>query len=188
MSSHTNDLHDRIRARTGTAVLATASVFAVMIFCDRMDMKLVSLPPLWYSSRSSHLVLCVIMFVVAAILLKSPPSQVRRSPQPLFRTCRLLTREHCHLCDEALAILMRFQDALPPIEIVDIDNDPLLIRQFGESVPVVEIDGQVRFRGAVDPVLFQRLIDAAELRSSMLEIDPPDNKPMIGFTAKTGPM
>jgi predicted thioredoxin/glutaredoxin len=83
---------------------------------------------------------------------------------------------------------MRFQDALPPIEIVDIDNDPLLIRQFGESVPVVEIDGQVRFRGAVDPVLFQRLIDAAELRSSMLEIDPPDNKPMIGFTAKTGPM
>lgn len=68
MSSHTNDLHDRIRARTGTAVLATASVFAVMIFCDRMDMTLVSLPPLWYSSRSSHLVLCVIMFVVAAVL------------------------------------------------------------------------------------------------------------------------
>lgn len=82
---------------------------------------------------------------------------------------------------------MKFQDALPPIEIVDIDNDPLLIRQFGESVPVVEIDGQVRFRGAVNPVLFQRLIDAAELRSSMQEIDPPDNKPVIGFTAKTGP-
>ena len=67
---------------------------------------------------------------------------------------------------------MTFQYALPPIEIVDIDDDPQLIRQFGESVPVVEINGRVRFRGAVQPALLRRMIDAAELRQERYEESP----------------
>ena len=96
----------------------------------------------------------------------------------LFRSCRLLTRRECKLCDEALQILLQFQHALPTIDVVDIDDDPQLVRQFGESIPVIEIDGRVRFRGRGDWRLLQRMIDAAELRSSLQDSDP-DIEPRI---------
>ena len=41
---------------------------------------------------------------------------------------------------------------------VDIDADELLREQFDTCVPVVEIDGKVRFRGRVDPILLKRLL------------------------------
>ena len=63
-----------------------------------------------------------------------------------------------------MAVLIAFQNALPAITIVDITNDPQLTRQFGESIPVVVLDGRVRFRGAVDPLLMQRIVDAADTR------------------------
>jgi hypothetical protein len=161
------DINDRVQAWIGTAMMLMASAFAVMIFCDRMDMEMFSLPAIWYASRELHLVICGSMFLAAAILLKSPPGQPKRDGRPLFRSCRLLTRRECHLCEDALATLLRFQDALPSIEIVEIDDDPQLVRQFGESVPVVEIDGRVRFRGAVQPLLLKRIIDAAEFREDV---------------------
>nr|AUN35797.1 hypothetical protein [uncultured bacterium] len=73
----------------------------------------------------------------------------------------LYTREGCHLCDDARDLLAKFQSALPEIEEVDIDADPELQEKFTDCVPVVEIDGKVRFRGKVNEVLLQRLIDAA---------------------------
>lgn len=76
----------------------------------------------------------------------------------------MLTRPGCELCDEALGVLIGFQNALPPIVTTDITNNPQLTRQFGESIPVVLLDGRVRFRGAVDPLLLQRLVDAAQIR------------------------
>ncbi len=166
--------NDAIRAWIGTAVMVVASVFAVLIFSDRMDMNFVSLPVVWYSSRQLHLVLCGALFLAAAILLRSAPASTSRDSHPLFRSVRLLTRNECHLCEDALAVLLTFQDVLPTIEIVDIDNDAQLVRQFGESVPVVEIDGRVRFRGAVQPALLRRLIDAAELREEQPAGQPED--------------
>jgi hypothetical protein len=41
---------------------------------------------------------------------------------------------------------------------VDIEADEELAGRFGQWIPVVEIDGQVRFRGQVDEVLLQRLL------------------------------
>jgi glutaredoxin len=164
MSPREIDINDRVQAWLGTAMMLMASALAVMIFCDRLDMEMFSLPAIWYTSRELHLIICGAMFLAAAILLKSPPGQPRRDGSPLFRSCRLLTRRECHLCEDALATLLQFQDALPTIEIVEIDDDAQLVRQFGESVPVVEIDGRVRFRGAVQPLLLKRLIDAAEFR------------------------
>jgi glutaredoxin len=67
----------------------------------------------------------------------------------------LYTRKGCHLCDEALRLLEAH--GLAP-ELVDIDADPELRAQFDTSVPVVEIDGRVRFRGRVDAVLLRRLL------------------------------
>jgi glutaredoxin len=67
----------------------------------------------------------------------------------------LYTRAGCHLCDDAREVLERH--GLQP-RLVDIDADVRLRKQFNECVPVVEIDGKVRFRGRVDPVLLRRLL------------------------------
>ena len=69
----------------------------------------------------------------------------------------LYTREGCCLCDQALDLLRRH--GLSP-QLVDIDQDPELRAQFTECVPVVEIDGKVRFRGRVNEVLLQRVLSA----------------------------
>jgi hypothetical protein len=158
-------INDRFQAWLGTAMMLTASVFAILIFCDRMEMRMFSMPAFWDTSRGMHLILCCGMFLFAAILLKSPPeSDETESTTPLFRTCELLTRPGCELCDDAMAVLISFQNALPAITTIDITNDPQLTRQFGESIPVVLLDGRVRFRGAVDPLLIQRIVDAAGTR------------------------
>jgi glutaredoxin len=67
----------------------------------------------------------------------------------------LYTREGCHLCEDARRVLE--EHGLEPA-VVDIDADPALCERFTECVPVVEIDGQIRFRGRVEPVLLRRLL------------------------------
>jgi glutaredoxin len=86
--------------------------------------------------------------------LKTDPPQ---SPQSSPRVV-LYTREGCHLCDDALALIERH--GIRP-ECLDVDADPELRRRFNECVPVVEIDGKIRFRGRVDEVLLRRLLPAA---------------------------
>ncbi|MEZ6120961.1 MAG: glutaredoxin family protein [Pirellulaceae bacterium] len=68
----------------------------------------------------------------------------------------LYTRQGCHLCDEALSLLMQY--GLTP-EIVDIDTDADLQKQFTTCVPVVQVDGKIRFRGKVNEVLLRRLVE-----------------------------
>jgi glutaredoxin len=67
----------------------------------------------------------------------------------------LYTRAGCHLCDDAQALLEAH--GLSP-QLVDVDADEVLRERFNECVPVVEIDGKIRFRGRVDPVLLRRLL------------------------------
>jgi glutaredoxin len=69
----------------------------------------------------------------------------------------LYTRVGCHLCDDAKAMLQRYLPHCPIVE-VDIDTDPELRKQYDIEVPVVQIDGQVRFRGRINEVLLRRLI------------------------------
>ena len=67
----------------------------------------------------------------------------------------LYTRQGCHLCDDAKAVLLA--EGLQVRE-VDVDNDPELRELHGGCVPVVELDGKVRFRGRVNRVLLRRLL------------------------------
>lgn len=67
----------------------------------------------------------------------------------------LYTRVGCHLCEDAERLLIKH--GLRP-EKVDIDDDPALCEQFNTCVPVVEIDGKIRFRGRVNEVLLRRLL------------------------------
>jgi hypothetical protein len=61
------------------------------------------------------------------------------------------------LCDDALALLAAY--GIRP-EVVDIDADPQLRQRWNTCVPVVEIDGKVRFRGRISPVLLRRVLQA----------------------------
>ncbi|MEW4564146.1 glutaredoxin family protein [Bremerella sp. JC770] len=69
----------------------------------------------------------------------------------------LYTRQGCHCCENAEALIRKF---VSDITLVDIDNDPELLQKFNTTVPVVEINGKVRFRGKVSPMLLQRTLTA----------------------------
>ena len=43
---------------------------------------------------------------------------------------------------------------------VDVDDDPNLAARFGEEVPVITLNGKVRFRGGLNRALLIRLIRA----------------------------
>jgi glutaredoxin len=78
-----------------------------------------------------------------------PPGQRPTPPIVLY------SREGCHLCHQAAALLTRLGVAF---DSVDIDADPDLRARFTECVPVVVIDGKERFRGHVDELLLRRLL------------------------------
>lgn len=67
----------------------------------------------------------------------------------------IYTRKECCLCDEAAAKIERRGLTF---EKVDIDEKPDLAEQFDTCVPVVEIDGKIRFRGKVNDVLLDRIL------------------------------
>lgn len=72
-------------------------------------------------------------------------------------TVLVYTRQGCHLCDQAADLI---RDRGVEAELIDIDLHPELQEKYTACVPVVVIDGRVRFRGRVNPVLLQRIIDA----------------------------
>ena len=57
----------------------------------------------------------------------------------------VVSREGCGLCDDMLHGLaeLGLSHALPPVEVVDVDGDPELVRRFGLKVPVLLLDGSV---------------------------------------------
>jgi hypothetical protein len=73
----------------------------------------------------------------------------------------MYTRRGCHLCDAAWeqleAARRRYGFALTA---QDVDADAALKAEHGDCVPVVTVNGKVRFRGAVNAVLLERLLRA----------------------------
>ena len=86
-------------------------------------------------------------------------SWVPKFPGKRFRSVVLYTRDGCHLCDEAADVLARYRRWLPPVTEVDIDLDPELKLRLDQEIPVVQIDGQTRFKGNVNETLLRRLIE-----------------------------
>lgn len=73
----------------------------------------------------------------------------------------MYTRQGCHLCEAAWTRLERARKRYGfALEQIDIDGDPALAERYGEEVPVVSVDGKVRFRGEVNAVLLDRLLSA----------------------------
>jgi glutaredoxin len=73
----------------------------------------------------------------------------------------MYTRRGCHLCDDAWAVLERARRRHRfELTQVDVDGEADLAQRYGTQVPVVLIDGRVRFRGIVNPVLLERVLRA----------------------------
>jgi glutaredoxin len=71
----------------------------------------------------------------------------------------MYTRQGCHLCAEAWRVLQEEQRRHGfALQAVDVDAEPELVARYGECVPVVTVDGQVRFRGGLNRVLLARLL------------------------------
>jgi glutaredoxin len=76
-------------------------------------------------------------------------------------TVLLYHRQGCHLCDDAWNLLTQLRQKYGfTLERIDIDPHPDLVREHGEHVPVIVVNGRVRFRGIVNPVLLRRLFAA----------------------------
>ncbi len=77
----------------------------------------------------------------------------------------LYTRRGCHLCEDAWRLLERAQRRHHfELRLIDIDSQPNLAARYGDQVPVVTVNGQVRFHGTVNPVLLTRLLRAESSR------------------------
>ena len=59
------------------------------------------------------------------------------------RTVELLSREGCHLCDDARRLVERVTaEARLTFTETDVDTDPMLRAEYGDLVPVVRVDGK----------------------------------------------
>jgi glutaredoxin len=82
----------------------------------------------------------------------------------------LLSKPGCHLCDDAREAVARViaelaaDPAAPELSLVEhsILNDPKLLDEYAEDIPVVLINGRVHTVWRVDPV---------RLRTALLELE-----------------
>jgi hypothetical protein len=75
----------------------------------------------------------------------------------------MYSRDGCHLCEEAWEQLETAQQRYAfALRQENVDANPQWREEYGECVPVVVINGKVRFRGRINPVLLKRLIEGGE--------------------------
>jgi len=76
---------------------------------------------------------------------------------------RLLSRPGCHLCDELRRDVDRILADRPHAwEIVNIDEDPALAAEHGESIPVLYVNGALFAKTRLPPIAPRlRLLRAA---------------------------
>jgi glutaredoxin len=83
----------------------------------------------------------------------------RRAGRQSEQRIVLYTRVGCHLCEDAWTLLCQLRDRHGfVLEVVDIDTEEPLRRLHGEQVPVVLVNGRVRFWGRINRVLVERLL------------------------------
>jgi glutaredoxin len=79
----------------------------------------------------------------------------------------IYTRRGCHLCQLAWRQLQAAQRRHRfTLEATDVDDDPELAAKYGGFVPVITVNGKLRFRGAVNPALLARLLHAEKEKAA----------------------
>lgn len=77
----------------------------------------------------------------------------------------LYTRPGCTLCDDARRILQRVCEGREWSEI-NVDSDPDLQAQYGEFVPVVEVDGERVAQWHLDEARLRETVEGNKKRVS----------------------
>lgn len=154
-------------ARLGTVLLFAGAGFVFFLMVSRSPSSTIPLPRFLHVNRDLWLVVGGMFVAAGMFCLKRSSAPAESHPDSPFERVVLYTRSECHLCDDAKAILNRHRARLPGIEEVDIDGDSDLVAEFGDWVPVVEIDGKVRFKGKISEILLVRLMDGTENQPSV---------------------
>jgi glutaredoxin len=69
----------------------------------------------------------------------------------------------CHLCDDARAVVERVRTEHPfELREVDVSLDPVLFREYGERIPVLELDGEELFEFHVDEAALMERVDRVD--------------------------
>ncbi|HTV49067.1 MAG TPA: glutaredoxin family protein [Phycisphaerae bacterium] len=73
----------------------------------------------------------------------------------------LMVKPNCPACDAARRVieLVVVPRGTAIVEEVDITEDPELLEKYKDDVPVILLDGQEKFRKAVDPDKLARLFN-----------------------------
>ena len=74
----------------------------------------------------------------------------------------IVQRRDCDLCDEMILELQALGRSLtlPPLDVLDVESDPELLRRHGLHVPVLLLDGTVVCRHRLDAEELRRLLRA----------------------------
>jgi hypothetical protein len=146
-----------------------------LVLFDKVAVLPWEIARLWLHSPSLMLLGSFLLMLAGGWLIwRSEHPKTHWSPNvdgPRFGSVLLYTRAECGLCEEAAALLTAYRDYLPPVSEIDIDADPDLTSKFDTCVPVVEIDGKVRFRGRVNEMLLRRLIESTPPRNDAARYD-----------------
>lgn len=73
----------------------------------------------------------------------------------------LITRQGCHLCDDALAMLRRLGHEP---QLLDVDADDRLHDLYDWRVPVVLVDGRIVAEGAIQEQSLERTLGRPQAR------------------------
>lgn len=152
-------------------VLFGAGLVLITLRAIPFHERIPGVPVFWYSNQSLWIVIGLGLTALGWIVLWGRPRAREDAWQPTRRGQRfgkavLYVGDHCHLCDDATALLLNYQKWLPPIEIVEISSDAGLNEKFCSCVPVLALDGKVRFRGRISEPLLQRLIEGTPPNAS----------------------
>lgn len=151
-----------LNAALGLLCFILGGTLSALIFADHWTSLNLPLPDVWYVSRPFHVPAAAILFVAGWQAHRLARTSADETAGPVFETVRMYVKDNCELCDKATDVLRQFHRFLPLVEYIDIMEDRELQDEFGQQIPVVEIDGRIRFRGIVDPDLLERLIRARQ--------------------------
>jgi hypothetical protein len=72
---------------------------------------------------------------------------------------RIYSRPGCHLCEQLLLDLMPLVRGRLEIEVVNIDDDADLGREYGTRIPVIEFAGQFICQYTLDESAIRAILD-----------------------------
>ncbi len=165
MPATPRDHYEPLRPRDAIGGILFLLGIALLVFSIFASLKTTAwrLPDFWYRGQMlwpfAGLLMALAGWAVQRGGPQTPDGWKPGQSGKRFRRVIIYSRRECHLCDVAKDTLHAFQEWLPPIEEIDIEGDEELTETHGTSIPVVEMDGEIRFRGIVSVPLLKRLIE-----------------------------